>query len=95
MDLIEEAIRKDSDARKERKQGEAVRVKFNSLTPREQQVMKLVARGRSNKQMADQLEITTKTIEAHRAKVMEKMAVRSVAELTQLAACSLPRIVCD
>ncbi len=86
LDLVEEAIQKDDDTRREHRQGDVVRAKFDRLTPREQQVMRLVVQGRSNKKMAAQLEITTKTIEAHRAKVMEKMDVRSVAELTQLAA---------
>ncbi len=86
LDLVEEAIQKDDDTRRQHMQGDAVRAKFDKLTPREQQVMGLVVQGRSNKMMAAQLTIATKTIEAHRAKVMEKMDVRSVAELTQLAA---------
>ena len=86
LDLIEEAVHKDDDIRREQMHGEAVRAKFNRLTQREQQVMRLVVQGQSNKMMADQLEITTKTIEAHRSKVMEKMEASSVAELTQLAA---------
>jgi FixJ family two-component response regulator len=86
LDLIEEAIKKDSDIRCVQMQGEAVRAKFDMLTPREQQVMRLIVQGQSNKTMAVQLEIATKTVEAHRAKVMEKMEVGSVAELTQLAA---------
>ena len=86
LDLIEEAIQKDSDFRQEQAQGDSVRAKFDSLTSREQQVMRLVVQGRSNKSMATLLNISTKTIEAHRAKVMGKMGVSSIAELTKLAA---------
>jgi FixJ family two-component response regulator len=86
LDLIEEAIEKDGDIRRKHMQSAAARAKFDLLTPREQQVMKLIVQGRSNKSMASELEITTKTIEAHRAKVMEKMETGSVAELTRLAA---------
>ena len=85
LDLIEEAIKKDEENRQKKKATEAVHIKFESLTAREQQVMGLIVQGRSNKQMAAQLEISTKTIEAHRSKVMGKMQAGSVAELTQLA----------
>ncbi len=86
LDLIEEAIQKDSDTRREQKPGDAVRAKFDTLMQREKQVMRLIVQGRSIKQMAAQLKISTKTIEKHRAKVMETMGAASVAELTQLAA---------
>ena len=86
LDLIEEAIQKDGDIRREHMQGDAARTKFDRLTPREQQVMRLIVEGRSNKNMAAQLTISTKTIEAHRSKVMQKMEAGSVAQLTQLAA---------
>ena len=70
LDLIEEAVQKDDDIRRAHSHGEAVRAKFDRLTQREQQVMRLVVQGQSNKMMSHQLEITTKTIEAHRSKVM-------------------------
>jgi FixJ family two-component response regulator len=56
-------------------------VRLGSLTPREREVFALVARGRMNKQIAYELGTTIRTIKAHRHKVMEKMAARSIAEL--------------
>jgi FixJ family two-component response regulator len=56
-----------------------------SLTPRERQVFELVVRGQTNKQAGNTLGSTERTIKAHRQRVMEKMQVRSVAELVSLA----------
>ena len=55
--------------------------KLETLTQREREVMDLVVEGRKNKQIADDLGISVKTVEAHRARAMEKMDVSSVAEL--------------
>jgi len=54
------------------------------LTDRERAVLRCVIAGKPNKLIADELEISVKTVESHRAKVMEKMRVTSVAELVQL-----------
>jgi FixJ family two-component response regulator len=56
------------------------------LTPREREVFELVVRGKTNKQVANTLGATERTIKAHRQRVMEKMQVRSLAELVSLAA---------
>ena len=56
-----------------------------SLTPREREVMLLVVEGRPNKVVATRLDLSTRTVEVHRAKVMEKMQVRSLAELVRMA----------
>lgn len=53
------------------------------LSPREREVLDLVVAGKMNKTIADAMDISIKTVEAHRAKVMEKMGVRSLAELVQ------------
>jgi FixJ family two-component response regulator len=58
--------------------------RLRSLTPREFQVMRLVVEGKSNKKAAQALEISVKTVEVHRANVMEKMGVHSVPELVRL-----------
>jgi len=64
--------------------------RFALLTPREREVMLLVAEGRPNKVVATRLGLSTRTVEVHRAKVMEKMQVKSLAELVRLAiACGL------
>ena len=55
------------------------------LTPRERQVFELVIRGKTNKQVGNALGATERTIKAHRHKVMEKMQVRSLAELVSVA----------
>ena len=62
-----------------------VRAHIAALTPRERQVFELIVRGNTNKQVARALGCTERTIKAHRHRVMEKMQVRSVAELVSLA----------
>lgn len=57
--------------------------RLSTLTQREREVMDRVIRGLKNRQIADQLGISVKTVEAHRARAMEKMEVSSVAELVQ------------
>jgi FixJ family two-component response regulator len=56
-----------------------------TLTQREREVMELVVGGKQNKQIADELGISIKTVEAHRARVMDKMGAASIAELVQAA----------
>ncbi|MGB4854430.1 MAG: LuxR C-terminal-related transcriptional regulator [Candidatus Dechloromonas phosphoritropha] len=58
-----------------------IEYRLRLLTQREREVMQLVVAGKLNKQVADELDISMKTVEAHRARVMEKMGVRTVAEL--------------
>ena len=55
-----------------------------SLSPREREVMALVAEGLPNKSVATRLDLSTRTVEVHRAKVMEKMGARSLAELVRM-----------
>ena len=62
-----------------------VRSHIAALTPREREVFELVIRGNTNKQIANALGCTERTIKAHRHRVMEKMQVRSLAELVSLA----------
>jgi RNA polymerase sigma factor (sigma-70 family) len=63
-----------------------VQERVDSLSPREREVLEHVITGRLNKQVAARLGISEKTVKVHRARVMEKMAVRSVAELVRAAA---------
>jgi len=65
-----------------RREGDAAR-RLAALTEREREVMELIVAGRLNKQIADRLNISIKTVEVHRARIMDKMGVRSVAELVQ------------
>ena len=63
---------------------DAVLARIDSLTPREREVMQQLITGALNKQIADELGIALKTVKVHRAHVMQKMRVRSVAELLHL-----------
>ena len=66
-------------------QAQAVADRFSQLTPREREVMELVIVGKLNKTIADVLNISIKTVEIHRARVMDKMGAKSLAELVQFA----------
>jgi FixJ family two-component response regulator len=69
-----------------------IEARVASLTPREREVMLLVAEGRPNKVVATRLGLSTRTVEVHRARLMEKMQARSLAELVRMAiACDLMR----
>ena len=61
-----------------------VRRLLDELTEREQEVMRLVIQGRANKQIADELDISVRTVEVHRARVFDKMGVKSAVELANL-----------
>ena len=82
---VERAIGRHEVARSLKSKLDAVRSRIATLTPRERQVFELVVRGNMNKQIARALGRTERTIKAHRQKVMEKMQVRSLAELVSLA----------
>ena len=62
-----------------------LRARFDSLSPRQRQVMELAATGLSSKEIGTQLEISAKTVENHRAWVMERMGARNLAELVRIA----------
>ena len=81
---IRAAIKRDSVARREQAELFEIRARLASLTPREQEVLDHVVTGKLNKQIADDLGVVEKTIKVHRAHVMEKMKVQSVAELVRL-----------
>jgi FixJ family two-component response regulator len=78
-------VQVDSEARHISFELEPIKARFASLTPREHEVMTHVIAGRLNKQIAGDLGTVEKTIKVHRGRVMEKMGVRSVAELVRLA----------
>jgi FixJ family two-component response regulator len=82
---IEQALTLARYDHAERREIEELRRRIDTLTPREREVMVLVARGLLNKQVAFELGTVEKTIKVHRARVMEKMQVNSLAELVRLA----------
>jgi RNA polymerase sigma factor (sigma-70 family) len=82
LELIAQAAAIDGeDAARRRLAAE----RLESLTQREREVVELVVAGRKNKQIADALGISVKTVEVHRSRAMEKMGVASMAELVQMA----------
>jgi FixJ family two-component response regulator len=82
---IAQAIARAYRDRAERKEIENIQRRVEKLTPRERQVMTLVASGMPNKRIAFELGAAEKTIKVHRARVMEKMQAGSLAELVRLA----------
>jgi two-component system, LuxR family, response regulator FixJ len=85
LDRIRRAISIDREARRHSEWRDEIRRRYDQLTIREREVMKLVVRGRSNKWIASDLRLSTKTIEAHRSHVMHKMGADSLAELIRLS----------
>ena len=82
--VIEKALKLDTSQRREHARKLAVAARLGNLTAREREIMHFVISGKMNKTMADELFISIKTVEAHRAKIMQKLGVTSVAELVQL-----------
>jgi len=82
---IERAFARYDAARGLKSKLDIVRAHIAALTPREREVFELVIRGKQNKQIANALGCTERTIKAHRHRVMEKMQVQSLAELVSLA----------
>jgi len=88
LDRVREAIETDRTTREQRHERLRATDLMKRLTPRETQVMELVATGRTNKEIASTLTLSTKTVEVHRARIMEKLKVRSVADLVRLRVAS-------
>jgi FixJ family two-component response regulator len=85
LTAIKRAIEKDNDARRSRTALDDVKDRVAKLTPREKAVFEQVVIGKLNKQIAGSLGIVEKTVKVHRARMMKKMGVRTLAELVQLA----------
>lgn len=81
LDLVQRAVAKNLADRRDQAERGDVRARIATLTPRERQVLDLVVAGEPNKGIAHRLGISEKTVETHRAHVMEKMEARSFAEL--------------
>jgi two-component system, LuxR family, response regulator FixJ len=82
---IRRALEADSQARAQRTQHDQILARLEDLTPREHEVMDLVTAGKANKDIAAALGVSAKTVEAHRAKVMDKMHASSLADLVRMA----------
>lgn len=84
LERIDEALEIDAKARSKALKQSAIRQRIDRLTKREVEVMELLASGYSNKQMAQELDISYRTVEIHRRRVYEKTEVESLAELIEL-----------
>ncbi len=85
LDRINQALAWDAQHYFQEEQKRDLEKRFAELTPREREVMDCVVRGLANKVIAMDLELSQRTVEIHRARVMEKMAARSLAELVKMS----------
>jgi FixJ family two-component response regulator len=85
LDAVATAIERDRRRRKDERIISDLRAHFDSLTPREQEVMGLVAAGLMNKQIAAEVDLAEITVKIHRGHIMRKMGARSLADLVRMA----------
>jgi FixJ family two-component response regulator len=85
LDAIRRALARDAEARAARERLNVWRTRYNSLSPREIEVLQRIVSGKMNKEIAGELGASERTIKAHRAQVMQKLNVASVAELVRIA----------
>lgn len=81
LERIQEAINKDISNREQLSEYHHIQARLEHLTVREHEVLSLIVKGHSNKEMAKIMKISNRTVEAHRANIMAKMQVNSIAEL--------------
>lgn len=84
LDAIQRALAHDREMRSTLREHGKIRARLASLTPREQEVLDLLTSGNPNKAMAQNLGLSQRTVEIHRAHVMEKMDAKSVAQLVRM-----------
>jgi two-component system, LuxR family, response regulator DctR len=84
VDRVEQALRHSVEVLAARKEKDVLQSRLTELTDRERAVMRLVIEGLPNKLIADQLDISVRTVEVHRARVFDKMEVKSAVELANL-----------
>lgn len=85
LDAVQKALANDRALRQERWEANEIRARFESLTPREKEVLELVVAGVLNKQIADRLGMSELTVKTHRAHVMEKTEAESLAHLVRMS----------
>lgn len=84
VDRVTEALKLDASQRAATSSADSVNARLAALTARERQVMELVLAGKFNKVIADELQISMRTVEVHRANLFEKMGVRTAVDLAQM-----------
>jgi RNA polymerase sigma factor (sigma-70 family) len=84
LDAVRVALERDRARREEEKDLTDLRQRFESLTPREQEVISMVVSGRLNKQIAGELGTAENTVKVHRSRAMEKMNAQSFADLVRM-----------
>jgi FixJ family two-component response regulator len=84
LDRVQRALARDSENRSAIRQHERIRARLRTLTPREREVLDLLVQGKQNKMMANDLGLSQRTVEIHRAHVMEKMEAKSIAQLVRM-----------
>jgi FixJ family two-component response regulator len=92
LDAVREALERDRKRRKSDEEIYDLRNRYNALSPREQEVMSLVAAGLMNKQVAAEIGIVEVTVKVHRHNIMKKLGAKSLADLVRMAdALGIPR----
>jgi FixJ family two-component response regulator len=84
IDRIQQALARDAETRQALQEHSRIRARIATLTPREREVLELLTSGKANKMMAQDLGLSQRTVEIHRAHVMEKMGAKSVAQLVRM-----------
>jgi len=85
LESIRNALTMDVEQRAAQAERAEIATRLANLTPREHEVMEMVTAGKANKEIAQTLGVSAKTVEAHRSRVMEKMQADSLAELVKMA----------
>jgi two-component system response regulator FixJ len=91
LDRVSRALARDAESRARIRHTDRIRERLASLSPREREVLDLVTRGKANKMVAGDLGVSQRTVEIHRAHVMQKMEAGSLAELVRMMMTIAPK----